>query len=116
MTDGDPSITSELLSEPVKQSGIQNMSSVPFSCSSSFGLPGLLSKLKCSVAITTYQAGKLIFISAENDKRLTMIARNFINPMGFEIYGDKMVLATKDEVVFFENSKILAAHYPNKKN
>ncbi len=116
MTEGNSLVASELLSEPIQQHGIHNMPSVPFSCSSSPKLPELLSKLKCSVAISTYQAGKIIFISAENNTRLTMLARNFINPMGFEIKEDKMVLATKDEIVFFENSKTLAAHYPNKKN
>jgi uncharacterized protein (TIGR03032 family) len=116
MTYGNSSTAMELLSEPMKKNVIQNMPPVPFSCSSSPKLPQLLRELNCSIAITTYQAGKLIFISAENGNRLTMLARNFIKPMGFEVKGDKMVLAANEEVLFFENSKILAAHYPNKKN
>lgn len=88
----------------------------PFSSTFSPQLPELLLKLKCSIAITTYQAGKLVFISPADDNRLTMLPRTFAKPMGFEVQGDRMVLATRDEVIYFENSRELAAHYPNKKN
>ena len=93
-----------------------NSSITPFSCSYSPALPELLLKMKCSIAITTYQAGKLIFVSAEDENRLTLLPRSFAKPMGFEVDGDRMVLATKDEMLFFENSKELAIHYPKSKN
>ena len=88
----------------------------PFSCSFSPQLPELLMKLNCSIAITTYQAGKLVFISPADENRLTQLPRTFDKPMGFDVDGDRMVLATKDEIIFLENSRELAVHYPNKKN
>lgn len=93
-----------------------NTSLAPFTCSFSPQLPELLLKLNCSIAISTYQANKLVFISPVDENRVTQLPRDFAKPMGFEISGDKMILATKDEVTYFENSKELAAHYPNKKN
>ncbi len=88
----------------------------PFSCAYSPALPEFLFQMKCSIAITTYQAGKLVLISAADENKLTVLPRTFSRPMGFEVDGERMVLATKDEVICFENSKELAIHYPNKKN
>ena len=93
-----------------------NQAIAPFSCIFSPQLPELLTKLNCSIAITTYQAGKVVFISPTDENKFTMLPRTFEKPMGLDIVGDKIVLATKDEVIVFENSKDLATHYPNKKN
>ncbi|MBL0052224.1 MAG: TIGR03032 family protein [Bacteroidetes bacterium] len=100
----------------MNQNQAESSSLAPFSCSFSPQLPELLLKLNCSIAITTYQAGKLVFISPADENRLTQLPRTFAKPMGFEVDGDRLVLATKDEVLFFENSRELAVHYPNKKN
>jgi uncharacterized protein (TIGR03032 family) len=88
----------------------------PFSCTFSPQLPELMLKLNCSIAITTYQAGKLVLTSPSDENRLSILPRTFAKPMGFDVDGDRIVLATKDEVIFFENSRDLAVHYPNKKN
>ncbi len=89
----------------------------PFSANYTPQLPELLLGLNCSIALTTYQAGKLVFISPNPDKeRLTTLPRSFQKPMGIAINGDQMVLASKDEVIVFENSRDLAIHYPNKQN
>lgn len=86
----------------------------PFSCTYSAQLPEILFKLKCSIAISTYQAGKIVFISPKDENSIVTLPRTFEKPMGFDIVGDKMVLATKDEVISFKNSQQLALHYPNK--
>lgn len=88
----------------------------PYASTFSPQLPQLLLQLRCSLAITTYQAGKLVLISPVDENRLTQLPRTFDKPMGFEVVGDKMVLATKDEVHILENSRDLATHYPNKPN
>ncbi len=98
------------------QNATGNIGLAPFTCSFSPQLSELLYKLKCSIAISTYQAGKLIFISPVDSDKLTQLPRDFAKPMGFEISGDRMILATKDEIHYFENSKELAIHYPNKTN
>lgn len=85
----------------------------PFSISYSDQFPRLLSQLGCSLAISTYQAGKVIMLSAQNDK-LIQLPRNFLRPMGIAIEGDKMAVACKDEVLLLRNSSQLAWHYPKK--
>jgi uncharacterized protein (TIGR03032 family) len=91
-----------------------NRALFPFSCTYTPQLPELLLKLNCSIAFTTHQAGKLVFISPVDENSLTMLPRSFNQPMGFEVGDEKMVLATKDEVILFENSRELAVNYPNR--
>lgn len=86
----------------------------PFSCRYSPQLPELLSKLNVSLAVSTYQAGKLVFISPKDDNSLTLLPRTFQKPMGFDIKENRLVLACEDEVLLFENVPELALNYPNK--
>lgn len=90
----------------------------PFSCSYSAHVPESLIKLNCSLAISTYQAGKVIFLSPKNDEQLIQLPRTFKKPMGIAMLEqpDKMAVACKDEVIVFANSKELATTYPKKKN
>jgi len=86
----------------------------PFACTYSPQLPELLTKLGCSIAISTYQAGKIIFLSPKNQDALIQLPRSFDKPMGLAIHPskDKMAVATKDEVIVLANSAELATHYP----
>ena len=88
----------------------------PFSCSFSANVPELMSKLKCTLAITTYQAGKIVFLSPRDENNLVQLPRTFPKPMGIALdqNGDKMALACKDEVTVFKNSSALAYTYPAK--
>ena len=89
----------------------------PFSCSYSPQVPELLLNLNCTIALTTYQAGKIVFLSPNPDKeRLASLPRTFEKPMGIAVKGDKMLIAAKDEVILLENSRDLATHYPSKPN
>lgn len=88
----------------------------PFSCNYTPNVPELLSQLNCSLAISTYQAGKVIFLSPKNGDKLTQLPRNFNKAMGIALKEDKMAIACKDEVVVLRNSKELAQHYPQKPN
>lgn len=93
-----------------------NQPITPFSSSYSPQIPELLLSLNCSLVISTYQAGKLVIISPKDENSLTMLPRTFDKPMGFDVQGDRLVLACKDEVICFEDSKDLAASYPKKQN
>ena len=86
----------------------------PFSCTYSSHVPELLQKLTCSLAISTYQAGKLVFISALNESKIVQLPRTFDKPMGIaqDHQNDKLALACKDEVIVFSNAKELAKYYP----
>lgn len=86
----------------------------PFSCSFTKGFPELLHQLKCSIAISTYQAGKVIFISAKDDGQLIQLPRSFSRPMGIAFDGAKMAIATKKEVVVLNNVPGVHTSYPKK--
>jgi uncharacterized protein (TIGR03032 family) len=88
----------------------------PFSCTYAPNVPGLLRDLNCTVAISTYQAGKVIFISATDADRLIQLPRNFSKPMGLAIDGNKFAIATKDEVVIFSNAERMAKNFPVQPN
>ncbi|MCR9171619.1 MAG: TIGR03032 family protein [bacterium] len=86
----------------------------PFACQYTTQVPELLSRLGCTLAITTYQAGKLVFISAKDEHALVQLPRTFDKPMGIaeDAEKDKLALACKDSVQVFANSRDLAAFYP----
>lgn len=91
-----------------------NQALAPFSCTYTAEVPELLQKLQCSLAISTYQAGKVIFISAKNDSALVQLPRHFEKAMGIALSAnaERMALAGKNDVTVFQNSPGLAAHYP----
>jgi len=88
----------------------------PFSMVYSPQIPELLMRLNCSLVVSTFQAGKLIFISPKDEHSLIQLPRNFEKPMGFSFSDDfqKMALGCKDELIIFSANKELAAHYPKK--
>jgi uncharacterized protein (TIGR03032 family) len=96
------------------------ISNQPFSCNFTPHIPQLLNKLGCSIAISTYQAGKLVFISPNPDnERLVQLPRTFNKPMGICFKSDdptKLAIACKDEVIVFKDVKSLAKHYPKSPN
>jgi uncharacterized protein (TIGR03032 family) len=86
----------------------------PFSLTHSPQIPELLAKMKCSIAITTYQAGKLVLISPKDENFLSQLPRTLDKPMGIASTddGEKIAIATKDEIIVFKNSSDLAKFYP----
>ena len=90
----------------------------PFSCRFTPQIPELLLQLNCSIAISTYQAGKVVFISAKDENSLVQLPRNFEKAMGIaeDTKEDKIAIACKDEVIVFRNSADLAKFYPKAPN
>lgn len=88
----------------------------PFSCNYTPNVPELLIDLGCSLIVSTYQAGKVIMISALDQHQLVQLPRNFNKAMGIAVDGHKLAIATKDEVVVLAESQFLAEHYPPKPN
>lgn len=88
----------------------------PFTCTYSEGLPELLISLRCTLAISTYQAGKVIFISAKDKLSLIQLPRTFKKPMGIAVHGQQMAVATRNEVVVLSNTPGLAASFPKQPN
>lgn len=88
----------------------------PFSCTYSPNFPELLSDLNCSLAITTYQAGKLVFLSPQDRTRMIQLPRTFEKPMGMAIRENDLAVATRDHVVTFRNAPSMAANFPKYPN
>jgi uncharacterized protein (TIGR03032 family) len=93
----------------------KNQPLAPFSCTYSSHVPEILQKLNCSIAISTYQAGKIVCISAKDENSIIQLPRSFDKPMGIAKHPtkDKLAIACKDEVIVLANSPALAEHYPN---
>ena len=72
--------------------------------------------MKISVAISTYQAGKVVFISAKTPDRLVQIPRNFDTPMGMALDGKRFAVSTIDEVIRFTNEPQASSGYKRKNN
>ncbi len=86
----------------------------PFSITYSPSLPALLRQLHCTIAVSAFQKGKLIFLAAKNERELAQLPRNFVKPMGIALQGDKMAIACKEEVIVLANAPQLAASYPKR--
>ncbi len=70
--------------------------SSPFRYVHSGGFPGLLEELGLSLAVTTYQAGKLMLVRSGGGK-LSMLLRSFEQPMGLAVDAglDRIVVGTR---------------------
>ena len=77
-------------------------------------IPDLLIKLKCTIVISTYQAGKVIFICPGSRTKLLQIPKHFKKPMGIAVSGDRLAVASLNRVTVFSSSPKLAINYPLK--
>ena len=67
----------------------------------------LLEKGRLSVAVSTYQAGQVVFLRAENGKLNTHFC-SFNRPMGIAAQGNRLVVGTNNEVFEFRNTPAVA--------
>ncbi len=74
----------------------------------------LLHRLGVSLVLSTYKAGKLIFIGAKQPDRLTQTPVSFKKPMGIAAGKNLLGVASIDRVDVFTNNPTLAASYPPK--
>ncbi len=93
-----------------------NPTAAAFACTHSPNLPELLQKLNCSLALSTYQAGKVVFISALSAERLVQLPRTFAKPMGIAADPTRLAVATLTEVMVFNNAHRMASNYPKQPN
>lgn len=83
----------------------------PFSCTHTPQIPDLLHDLNISLVISTYQAGKVIILGV-GPQGLSQLPRNFNKPMGLAVAGNRMAVATKEEVIVLVNDSKLTTGYP----
>src|SRR5690349_18795846 len=86
----------------------------PFTCTATPGFTNVLHELRASVLISTYQAGKVIFISPKNERELIQVPRTFKKAMGIALHEERIAIATQDEVTVYSDSPGQAKNYPKK--
>jgi len=76
-------------------------------CQVSESFAAWLSQVPGTLAVTTYQAGKLALIGWQG-QRPSLLMREFDKPMGLALGPNQMALATRHEVTFLANAPLLA--------
>ena len=79
-------------------------------CQSSDSFSHWLSQLPGSLAVTTYQAGKLALLGWR-DKQPSLLMRQFDKPMGLAVGPGKLALATRHEITLFADAPLLARDF-----
>jgi uncharacterized protein (TIGR03032 family) len=82
----------------------------PIACDVDPGFASWLSTCGGSLAITTYQAGKVVLVGWDG-RQVTILLRHFDKPMGLAAAGRKMALATRHELCLFADAPLLAPDY-----
>lgn len=80
------------------------------SCKMSDQFAGWLQASGGSLAISTYQAGKLAFLGWDGNQ-VSLLLRDFDKPMGLYVLGSRLALATRTEITLFANAPLLAHDY-----
>src|SRR5262245_45183557 len=70
-------------------------------------LPALLEQVGRSLAVTTYQAGKLILVRADEGKANTHF-RSFPQPMGLALKGQRLAIGTLTRIWDYVNQPAVA--------
>ena len=83
--------------------------SSPLNCVYSSNLPEILNYIGCTLVISTYQAGKIIFVSAVDTNNLIQLPFGFHRPMGVAATGDLLAVATRDTVEVLADSPELSS-------
>jgi len=87
----------------------------PFAYTSSPEFPEILGQLNASLVISTYQAGKLMFISSDGEN-LTLLPRNMDQPMGLALNGNKLAVASMNDTYILTHDPRLGSSYPRQSN
>lgn len=88
----------------------------PFTSKHSPEVPEILYNLQCTIALSTYQAGKIVLLSAPKPDKIILLARTFEGAMGIATKGNKMAVACKSNLHILANTPSMAKTYPPKPN
>ena len=72
----------------------------------------LLHQTSCSVAVTTYQSGRVVLLRTNEDGTLNTHLRAFPRPMGLAVSPTRLALGTDQAIWQFENQPALAPRLP----
>lgn len=76
----------------------------------------ILNRLNVTLVFSTYQAGKLIFVSSPTGEAIYKYAKNFKRPMGVAVLNDRLAVASRNFVEIYSKSAKLAKAFPPKPN
>jgi uncharacterized protein (TIGR03032 family) len=83
---------------------------VRIECAASADFQGWLAQAGGSLAITTYQAGKVATIGWDG-RQVTLLMRQFDKPLGLAVEGNRIALASRHDLWVFANARLLAHDY-----
>jgi uncharacterized protein (TIGR03032 family) len=75
----------------------------PFRYVLSDSMPALLAELNCTLAATTYQAGKLLFFRSDGE-RISALMRTFESAMGLAVSPDRLALGSRNCIWILRNA------------
>ena len=87
----------------------------PFSYTASPEFPELLDALNASLVLSTYQAGKLLFVSSDGEN-VSLLPRNMDQPMGMAVNKNKLAVACMHDTFILAHDPRLGASYPRQPN
>lgn len=67
-----------------------------FNCNADLGFTAWVAKSGGAVAVSTYQAGRLLLIGWLGNQ-LSLLPRQFERPMGVDVKGNRLILATQHD-------------------
>lgn len=82
----------------------------PVMCDVTGEFAGWLAQSGGSLAITTYQAGKVVLVGWDG-RQVTVLLRHFDKPMGLATLGSQVALASRHEITLFADAPLLAQDY-----
>ena len=85
----------------------------PFTSTHSDDFPAILSALDISLALTTYQSGKLALLSPTQTGVMQLL-RTFDNPMGCAVGDGRIAVACRNEVLVLCDNSEAGISYPRK--
>ncbi len=80
------------------------------SCNASESFGAWLAESGGSLAITTYQAGKVALVGW-NGRQVSLLLRQFEKPMGLAVRGSQLALATRHELLLLADAPLLAPNF-----
>lgn len=76
----------------------------------------ILHALKSSLVLSTYQTGKVVMFSPQDDSKMIQLPRNFKKPMGVASHGKNLAIACMSEIILTHRSNNAGKSYPQKPN
>jgi uncharacterized protein (TIGR03032 family) len=89
------------------QEQIENKNPVEIQCVASAAFEQWLAHVGGSLCVSTYQAGKVAMVGFDG-RQVSLMMRDFDKPLGLAVAGNRIVLATRNDLHIFANSPLLA--------